>query len=215
MPCPPHSPWLDLPNDIWGWVQIMKLLIVQLPPFSRLTFLGPNILLRTLFSNTLSLYFSLSMRDQLSHPYKTNSRIMVFLSLYLWNIAQLSWMQISLHKQNFTNWRRVMNWIWLIFNRKVSMIPYELSAQKLAILTEVFLRPPGIWQDNTSNYAMTACFHILLNSFFINHPIIQHNRIWATDPFQGTTWVYVTYSLGSVPRLAYRGSEKGSLKLYF
>jgi hypothetical protein len=24
MPCPPHSPWLDLSNDIWGWVQIMK-----------------------------------------------------------------------------------------------------------------------------------------------------------------------------------------------
>jgi hypothetical protein len=31
---PPHSPWLDLPNDIWGWVQIIKLLIVQLHPFS-------------------------------------------------------------------------------------------------------------------------------------------------------------------------------------
>jgi hypothetical protein len=31
MPCLPHSPWLDLPNDICGWVQIMKLLTVQLP----------------------------------------------------------------------------------------------------------------------------------------------------------------------------------------
>jgi hypothetical protein len=31
---PPHSPWLDLPNDIWGWVQIMKPLTVHLPPFS-------------------------------------------------------------------------------------------------------------------------------------------------------------------------------------
>jgi hypothetical protein len=20
MPRPPHSPWFDLPNDIWGWV---------------------------------------------------------------------------------------------------------------------------------------------------------------------------------------------------
>jgi hypothetical protein len=28
MPRPPHSPWLDLSNDIWGWVQIMKLLII-------------------------------------------------------------------------------------------------------------------------------------------------------------------------------------------
>jgi hypothetical protein len=35
MPRPSHSPWLDLPNDIWGWAQIMKFLIVQLPPFSR------------------------------------------------------------------------------------------------------------------------------------------------------------------------------------
>jgi hypothetical protein len=33
---PPHSPWIDLPNDIWGWVQNMKLLIMQLPPFSLL-----------------------------------------------------------------------------------------------------------------------------------------------------------------------------------
>jgi hypothetical protein len=25
---PSHSPWFDLPNNIWGWVQNMKLLIV-------------------------------------------------------------------------------------------------------------------------------------------------------------------------------------------
>jgi hypothetical protein len=25
MPRPPHSPWLDLPNDIWGWVRYMKI----------------------------------------------------------------------------------------------------------------------------------------------------------------------------------------------
>ena len=33
--------------------------------------LGPNILLSTLFSNTLSLRFSLNVRDQVSHPYET------------------------------------------------------------------------------------------------------------------------------------------------
>jgi hypothetical protein len=27
MPRPPHSNWLDLPNDIWGWAQIMKFLV--------------------------------------------------------------------------------------------------------------------------------------------------------------------------------------------
>jgi hypothetical protein len=41
------------------------------------TLLGPNILLRTLFSNTLSLCSSLSVRDQFSHQYKTTGRIMV------------------------------------------------------------------------------------------------------------------------------------------
>jgi hypothetical protein len=35
MPRPPHSPWFDLLDDIWWWVQITKLPIVQLSPFSR------------------------------------------------------------------------------------------------------------------------------------------------------------------------------------
>jgi hypothetical protein len=33
VPRPPHFPWLHLPNDIWGWIKNMKLLIVQLCPF--------------------------------------------------------------------------------------------------------------------------------------------------------------------------------------
>jgi hypothetical protein len=49
MPCPPHSPWFDLPNNIWWWSQTMKLPTAQLPPFSRyFNFLGPDILLSTL-----------------------------------------------------------------------------------------------------------------------------------------------------------------------
>jgi hypothetical protein len=71
MPCLPHSPWLDLPSDIWGWVQIIKHLIVQLTSF----LLGPNILLRTLFSNTVSLCSSLSVRDNVSHPYITVEKL--------------------------------------------------------------------------------------------------------------------------------------------
>jgi hypothetical protein len=41
--------------------------------------LGPNFLLRTLFSNALNLC-SLSVRDQVSHPYKTTGEVIV---LYL------------------------------------------------------------------------------------------------------------------------------------
>jgi putative component of membrane protein insertase Oxa1/YidC/SpoIIIJ protein YidD len=31
---PPHPPRLELSSDVWRWVQTMKVLIVQLPPFS-------------------------------------------------------------------------------------------------------------------------------------------------------------------------------------
>jgi hypothetical protein len=38
---------------------------------------GPNILLSNLFSNTLSPRSSLSVRDQVSHPYRTTAKIIV------------------------------------------------------------------------------------------------------------------------------------------
>ena len=39
--------------------------------------LGPNILLNTMFSNTLSFLSSCNVRDQASHPYKTTGKIIV------------------------------------------------------------------------------------------------------------------------------------------
>jgi hypothetical protein len=73
MPCPPHSPWFYLPNNIWWWVQIMKLPILQLSPFS-LYFIPLRSSLRS----------SLNVTDQVSHPYKTTGRIMVFVYLNLY-----------------------------------------------------------------------------------------------------------------------------------
>jgi len=43
--------------------------------------LGSNILLNTLFSNTLSLRSSLNVSDQVSHPHKTTSKIIVLYTL--------------------------------------------------------------------------------------------------------------------------------------
>ena len=43
--------------------------------------LGPNILLNTLFSNTLSLRSSLNMSYQVSHPQKTTEKIIVLYTL--------------------------------------------------------------------------------------------------------------------------------------
>jgi hypothetical protein len=56
----------------------MKLLIcsfLQSPVTSSL--FGPNNLLSTLFSNTLSLCSSLNARDKVSHPYRTTGKIIV------------------------------------------------------------------------------------------------------------------------------------------
>jgi hypothetical protein len=46
------------------------------PPVTSSLF-DPNILLNTLFSNTLSLCSSLNVRDQVSHPYRTTDKIIV------------------------------------------------------------------------------------------------------------------------------------------
>ena len=46
--------------------------------------LGPNILLNTLFSNSLSLHSSLNVRGQISQPYKTTGKIRVlYVSIFI------------------------------------------------------------------------------------------------------------------------------------
>ena len=53
--------------------------------------LGPNILLSTLFSNTLRLRSSLNVSDHVSHPYKTTGKItFLYISVYL-NLCIFGW----------------------------------------------------------------------------------------------------------------------------
>ena len=44
--------------------------------------LGPNILLNTIFSNTLSFLSSLNVSDKVSHPYKTTGKIIILYVLF-------------------------------------------------------------------------------------------------------------------------------------
>jgi len=56
----------------------MKLLIMYVSPLPcYFVPLSPDILLSTLFSNTLSLRSSLIVSYQVSHPYKTTSKIII------------------------------------------------------------------------------------------------------------------------------------------
>jgi hypothetical protein len=81
--------------------------------------LGQNILLRTLFSDILSLWSSLSVRDQVSHPYKTTGLIMLWLTYY----------QCVLYKEcvflavSHNDW---LNYWWMAFRQDASCLPTEL-----------------------------------------------------------------------------------------
>jgi hypothetical protein len=49
--------------------------------------LGPNVLLSTLFSNTLNLCSSFSVKDQVSNPYKTTRKIMILYILLIFTFS--------------------------------------------------------------------------------------------------------------------------------
>jgi hypothetical protein len=82
MTSPSHPPCLDHSNNICWSVQVMELLIMQSSTAScHFLPLGPFTVLSTLFSNTLKLCSSLSLRDQISHPHKTTDKIVIFFTL--------------------------------------------------------------------------------------------------------------------------------------
>jgi len=69
---PSHPPWLDLPNNIWWSVQVMKFSLCRLlQPLPTSCLLGQNILFSGLFCNILNVYSPLNVRDQVPHLYET------------------------------------------------------------------------------------------------------------------------------------------------
>jgi hypothetical protein len=77
MPCQSHPPWLDRSKGYKLWTSSIRSFLQ--PPVTSSLF-GPSIL-NTLFSNTLSLWSSFNVRDQVSHSYSTTGKNIVFYSL--------------------------------------------------------------------------------------------------------------------------------------
>ena len=64
--------------------------VVFSTPVTTTSFLGPKILLNTLFSDTLSLRTSVNVSDQVSHPYKTTGKIIVlYILIFIFLDSQL------------------------------------------------------------------------------------------------------------------------------
>jgi hypothetical protein len=72
MPYPSHPPWLHHSIILGKEYKLWRCKFLQPPITWSLS--GPNILLGTLFSNTLSLCSSPNVRDKVSHPYKTTGK---------------------------------------------------------------------------------------------------------------------------------------------
>jgi hypothetical protein len=99
MPFPSDPLWLHHSNCIWRRVQVMKLLIMRFSPASYSFIpLGSKYFSRHPVLEPLSLYSSLNIRDKVSHPYKTTSRITVLLYFSFYVFKQQT------RRQKFLNW---------------------------------------------------------------------------------------------------------------
>ena len=92
MPRPSHSSRFD---EEYRSLSSSLCSFLHFPVTSSL--LGPNILLNTLFSNTLSLRSSLNVNDQVSHPYKTTNKIIV-LCILISILLDKNWKTKLLHQ---------------------------------------------------------------------------------------------------------------------
>ena len=82
MPHPSHSSPLYRPNNIEKYTSFCSSLCSFFHSLVTSSLLGPNILLNTLFSNTLSLHSPLNVSYQVSHSF-TTGKIIVLCILFL------------------------------------------------------------------------------------------------------------------------------------
>jgi hypothetical protein len=78
IPCPPHSPWFDLPNDFGGEYKLWS------SSLCYLLSLDSHILLRSSFSSSRNLCSSCRMRDQVLRPHWRTGKVIMICMCCSW-----------------------------------------------------------------------------------------------------------------------------------
>ena len=112
----------------------MKFLIVKPSPLPILMLLGPNIRLRMLFLNTLSLHSSLNVRDHASYPYCTTGNIIAREKSRRQKVHEYHNYDIHTSALYFTMWFLIMfiHFILLVFHIYIigSLLSIDLAHLK-------------------------------------------------------------------------------------
>ena len=145
MPRPSNSTRFYYPNSI-GSLGSPFFSFFHSPVTSSL--LGPNILLRTLFLNTLSLRSSLNVSDQVSHPYKTTGKIIVlYILMFIFLDSKLE--------------DKITSSCWTSSTSKIMLHPIRTVGKKKLKTKDS--------APNDSNYSLTS---ICTLNFFLNRILI-------------------------------------------
>jgi hypothetical protein len=135
----------------------MKLLIMQLPPTSPLC---PNILLRAPFSDNVNMRSSsLSVRDQVSHPYKTTGNTPTILSL---SVSMVIWVYMP---------RNIVRYCLVLRSNAVPPFSYETLVDASNIT----------WRINPEIQHLSLERHENFNLSALNVRIARHNIIVVTS----------------------------------
>ena len=122
---------------------------------------GPNIILNTLFSDTLSLCSYLNVSDQVSHPYKTGKIVVPYILIFKFFDSKLE------DKSLCTEWQQaypdfklllISSWIEFWF---VKFVPKYLNSSKLAKKLLSILIPwhgPAFWFRDMTMYLVLSAF---------------------------------------------------------
>jgi hypothetical protein len=124
----------------------MKLMIMQLlQPLDNSFLLSPNVFLNTLYSKNLSLCYSILLKDQFSHPYKT-----AVVTKYTHKYIYGNYTNIHMYYQIFeifSVFREFITCLCVVILPCILVVRYELIFTFLSSCFYIKLNANGLWSS--------------------------------------------------------------------